>query len=197
MIKFFFLIAEISLQKHNWIAASPLFLWMLFACLGIKKAERDKHPLRAALWCVICCHCTAGSYQTSVVCERRQSIYVFLIEVCHKRHENCSCSRFAWQVSQGIGKQHFQLMGGNIPCLYWHLLRIRATVVRLACVKWIDKLHRPPGYLIGWILSNLDFFFFFSSAKGSFKLEDKDGVLSSHSVGSISGWTTFKLCDLD
>lgn len=102
-----------------------------------------------------------------------------------------SCSRFAWQISQGIGKQHFQLNGRQYPLPVLHLLRIRATVVRLACVKWTDKLHRPPGYLIGWILKNLDFFF---SAKGSFKLEDKSGALSSHSVGSILGWTTFKLC---
>ena len=82
---------------------------------GLKRLKRDKHPLMAAPWRVICCHCTAESYQAGVVCERRQSIYVFLIiEVCHKCHENCSCSRFAWRVSQGIGKQHFQLNGRQL-----------------------------------------------------------------------------------
>ena len=37
-------------------------------------------------------------------------------------------------------------------------------------------------------------FLFFFSAKGSLKLEDKGGALPSHSVGSVLGWTTFKLC---
>lgn len=88
---------------------------MLFACPRLKRLKRDKHPLRRHHGVLFVITVAALGYQASVVCERRQSIYVFLIiEVCHKRHENCSCSRFAWQSAQGM-ETAFQLNGRQYP----------------------------------------------------------------------------------